>query len=184
MAKHLCPVWIGHLLASPIRKLMHDPEQILAPHICSGMMVMDIGSAMGFFSLRMARLVGANGRVVCIDVQKKMLDKLMQRAQKAGLSGRIRPRTCGSTSLSIGDLTGQIDFALAFAVVHEVADAAAFFTDACSAMKPEAHLLVAEPRGHVSEKQFERSVEAARCVGFDAAGSPRIFRSHTVLLKK
>jgi hypothetical protein len=31
MGKRVCPWWLGYPLASPLRRLMHDPAQILGP---------------------------------------------------------------------------------------------------------------------------------------------------------
>jgi len=55
---HLCPVWIGYLLASPVRKLSQNPRKILGPYVNEGMTVADIGCAMGFFSLPLAKQSG------------------------------------------------------------------------------------------------------------------------------
>lgn len=83
--------------------LFQNPEKILAPHVRTGMRVLDVGYAMGFFSLPMARLVGPNGRVVCVDLQQKMLDSLTRRARRAQVLDRIEVRRCGTDSLSIED---------------------------------------------------------------------------------
>jgi ubiquinone/menaquinone biosynthesis C-methylase UbiE len=39
---------------------------------------------MGFFTLELARMVGAAGRVVAVDVQPKMISRLKRRLAKAG----------------------------------------------------------------------------------------------------
>jgi len=122
MAKRVCPYWVGYLLLNPLRRLVHNPDKILAPHVSSGMTVLDIGSAMGFFTLPLARLVGPHGKVISVDVQERMLNILQNRAQKAQLAERIVTRGCEPISLGLADFYGQIDFALAFAVVHEVLD--------------------------------------------------------------
>jgi len=59
MAERICPVWVGYLLASPVRKLFENPKKILGEYIKEGMTVLDLGSAMGFFSIPAARLVGS-----------------------------------------------------------------------------------------------------------------------------
>jgi len=51
MAKRVCPVWVGYLLASPIRKLFQNPQRILSPYVENGMKVLDVGCAMGFFKI-------------------------------------------------------------------------------------------------------------------------------------
>ncbi len=183
MAEGVCPVWIGYLLASPVRKLLQNPEKILDPYIKDGMKVLDMGCAMGFFSLPLARMVGPNGKVICADVQEKMLKSLEKRARKAGVSDRISTRISHQNG-ALDDLAGETDFALAFAVVHEVSDASVFFADIYKTLKPGGKCLIAEPSGHVSEKDFEISVSVAEQNGFKVADRPRIARSYAVLLEK
>ncbi|MBM2841447.1 MAG: methylase involved in ubiquinone/menaquinone biosynthesis, partial [Bacteroidetes bacterium] len=142
MNTHVCPWWLGYLLAAPIRKLVHNPVAILGPYIQSGHTVLDVGSAMGFFSLPMARLVGERGRVVCVDLQEKMINGLRRRAWRAGLIDGMDLRVCTPASLHIDDLAGTIDFALAFAVVHEVPDAKRLLSEIHAALKTGGHLLL------------------------------------------
>jgi ubiquinone/menaquinone biosynthesis C-methylase UbiE len=184
MAERVCPVWIGYLLLSPLRKLMQNPYKILSGHVISGMKVMDIGSAMGYFSLPLADLVGTNGKVFCIDMQEKMLDVLMKRATKANLENRIVPRVCNQNSLMIDDLKEKIDFALTFAMVHEVPDTPLLFTEIFNALKPKGHLLVSEPAGHVSQEAFENTISIAKQKGFTLIERPIIRRSLSALFQK
>lgn len=184
MAENVCPLWVGYLLVSPIRKLFQNPQKILSPYIENGMKVLDVGCAMGFFSLPLARMVGSNGKVICVDVQEKMIKSLKRRAQKAGLLDRIDPRICSKNSLGIGDLVEEIDFALAFAVVHEVPNPLAFFSEIYEALKQTGKILVAEPKGHVSERDFEICISVAEQSGFKIIDRPRISRSRTILLEK
>lgn len=184
MAKKVCPVWVGHLLASPVRKLFQNPEKMLSSFVEEGMKVLDIGCAMGFFSLPLARMVGSNGKVVCVDVQEKMIRSLEKRARKAGLSSRIETRTCRHHALGLDDLKEEIDFALASAVVHEVPDASRFFSETYEMMKPNGRLLIVEPKGHVSKKAFDMTVSVAEQSGFKVIKNPRIRRSRSILLGK
>lgn len=184
MDRTVCPVWVGYLLLSPMRKLSQNPKKIFSPYIREGMQVMDIGCAMGFFSLPAARMVGSNGKVVCVDVQEKMIKSLQKRAKKAGLLNRIETKICTHNSLGLDDFKEKIDFAFAFAVVHEVPAAAAFFSEINETLKPDGKLLIAEPSGHVSEKDFKITVSAAEQNGFKVCESPRIGRSHAVILEK
>ena len=184
MAERVCPVWVGYLLASPVRKLLQNPEKIFVPHVKEGMKVLDIGCAMGFFSLPLARMVGQAGKVICVDVQNKMIESLKRRSNKAGLSDRIETRVCDHNSLGLDDLKEEIDFAFASAVVPEVPDVPDLFSEIYDALKPAGRFLVIEPRGHVSEKDFETTVSAAKQNGFKVINRPRIARSRVVLLEK
>ena len=184
MAERVCPWWLGYLLASPIRRLVHDPHKILSPYVRESMTVLEPGPGMGFFTLELARLVGPSGRVVALDLQSKMLDGLKHRAAKAGLLERLVVRLAGSGSLGITDLAGKVDFALAFAVVHELPDAARFFTEVAATLKPGACLLFAEPSGHVTAAQFETEINSAVGAGLKPVEYPSIWRGRAVLLKK
>lgn len=184
MQEGVCPVWVGYLLASPIRRFFQNPQKILAPFVGKGMTVLDVGCAMGFFSLPSAEMVGSSGRVVCVDVQEKMIRSLEMRAVRAGLSNRIEARVCFSGSLGLHDLTGTVDFALASAVVHEMIDPAPLFSEICESLKPGGKFLVMEPKMHVSEKDFETSVALAEKNGFRAVDRPKAFGSRTVLFEK
>ena len=180
----VCPWWIGYLLVSPLRRLLYDPEKILRPYIREGMNVLDIGCGMGFFSLPIARLVGETGTVLCIDLQEKMIKGLIRRSKKAGLSDRIDPRICQQDSLEVADIAGKIEFALAFALVHEVPDKERLLSEICDTMKQTGRLLITEPRGHVSKKDFDRTVSSAQRVGFEVISDLAIRRSYAILLGK
>jgi ubiquinone/menaquinone biosynthesis C-methylase UbiE len=184
MSKFVCPHWVGYWLASPLRRLIHNPEKILAPFVKSGMTVLDVGPAMGFFSLPLAGLVGPDGKVICVDVQEKMLLSLQRRALAANLVDRLLLRTCNSASLCLEDFNGSVDFVLVFAVVHEVADVPIFFSEISRALKPEGVCLVAEPKGHVSISDFGVSLAIAGNNGLGKVGSPGITWCHSALLKK
>jgi ubiquinone/menaquinone biosynthesis C-methylase UbiE len=184
MAGRVCPVWIGYFLSCPIRKLFQHPEKILSPYIKEGMKVLDVGCAMGFFSLPLARMVGSDGKVICVDVQEGMIKSLEGRARKEGLFNRIETRICKNDSLGLSDLIEEIDFIIASAVVHEVPDISSFFSQLHGTLKSTGHLLVIEPKGHVSEEDFNETIAISLENGFEMAGSPEISRSRAILLKK
>jgi len=184
VAEKVCPVWIGYLLMNPLRKLLQNPNKILGKYVKNGMTVLDIGCAMGYFSLPLANMVGSDGKVICVDVQEKMIKSLKKRAQKAGLSDRIETVVCSPDSLRISEYKKEIDFALAFAVVHEVLDVSNLFVEVNEVMKLSGRLLVAEPRRHVSEKDFALTVSIAEQKGFIKIETPKIHGSHVVLLEK
>jgi hypothetical protein len=54
--------------------------------------------------------------------------------------------------MQLSGLGNSVDFVLAFAMVHEMPDAASFFREAAETMRPGARMLLAEPSGHVSEE--------------------------------
>jgi ubiquinone/menaquinone biosynthesis C-methylase UbiE len=182
--KHVCPWWIGYFLLIPIRRFAQSPRKILTPFVRDGMTVLEVGPGMGFFSLTLARMVGGSGKVICVDVQDKMLEKLKGRAQKAGLDDRITTIQAANNSLRIDAYANGVDFALAFAVVHEVPDEGSLFEQVSRSMKPGALLLFSEPTGHVTEDDFRTSIELACSKGLEEETTLHIMRSHSILLRK
>jgi ubiquinone/menaquinone biosynthesis C-methylase UbiE len=184
MPPHVCPWWIGYLLVSPLRRLMHSPGQIVAPYVHEGMTVLEPGPGMGFFTLELARRVGASGQVVAVEIQSKMLGRLKRRAAKVGLFERVDARLAQPDSMGLADLAGKVDFALAFAVVHEAPSKSAFFAEIFAALKSSASLLFVEPAGHVKLPLFNKELACAAEAGFHLNGRPAISHCHAALLKK
>jgi SAM-dependent methyltransferase len=154
-APHVCPYWIGYLLISPLRRFFENPVKILSPHVKPGMKVLELGCAMGYFTLPLARMVGSTGKVVSLDIQERMLEKVKKRAGRAGVLDRLELVHCGEDDLGLAPWEGALDFAAALHQVH-------------GALKPGARLLIVEPAGHVKEADFEETVAAAGDAGFRA----------------
>ena len=182
--RHVCPWWLGYLLASPVRRIFYHPAKVLAAHVRPGMTVLEPGPGMGFFTLELARLVSGSGRVIAVDIQSRMLDGLRRRAAKAGLLDRLDARLAAPDSLGLADLAGVVDFTLAFAVVHELPAATPFFREVARASKPGARLLFVEPAGHVTASLFDAELQAARDAGFTPVASPSLRRSRAALLER
>jgi SAM-dependent methyltransferase len=181
---HVCPWWLGYLLASPLRRIEYQPAKVLTAHVRPGMTVLEPGPGMGFFTLELARLVGSSGRVVAVDIQARMLDELRRRAARAGVLDRLDARLAAPDSLGLADLAGTVDFTLAFYMVHELPAAAGFFREVALASKPGARLLFVEPKGHVKAPTFDAELQAARDAGFALVESPSLSRSRAALLEK
>ena len=186
MPKHrVCPWWLGYVLASPLRRWMQgDPAKLLAPFVRDGMTVLEPGPGMGFFTLELARRVGPKGRVVAPDIQPKMLAVLERRAAKAGVGPRVEARLVQGDSLGVEDLTGKVDFVLAFAMVHELPSAAKFFEEIARALKPAGTLLLAEPAGHVKDADFANELSLAANSGLRVKERLTVRRSHAARLEK
>jgi predicted methyltransferase len=75
------------ILESPDREEWQQPERVMdALGIADGARVADMGAGGGWFTIRLARRVGPNGRVYAQDVQRQMLDSIHQRVTNLRLS--------------------------------------------------------------------------------------------------
>ena len=175
---HVCPWWLCFTFDNPIRKIIHDPVKILDPYVHKGDTAIDIGPGMGYFTIPLSELVGPTGRVIAIDIQPKMLSALMARAQKKGVSDRIKTHLASPDSIGFHE---KADFILAFWMAHEVPDQQRFLSEIRNLMKPEGLFLLVKPVIHVSKKNFARAIETAKELGFVIKDSPKIRMSQRAL---
>jgi len=179
MDDHVCPWWLAYTIDNPIRRILHPPDKLLGDLVHQGFTALDIGCGMGHFTMGMAKMVGDQGRVIAVDIQEQMLERVKRRAIHQGLSGRIILHKGYVEGL---EMKGQVDFALAFWMVHEVPDQLAFFKTLKYLLKPDGRFLVAEPKIHTSEADLDRSLKIASQAGLAVCANPGIPMSRTALL--
>jgi ubiquinone/menaquinone biosynthesis C-methylase UbiE len=179
--KLTCPWWFLFTFDNPIRNVFMDPMKMLAPYVHAGDTVLDVGCGMGFCSIPLSNLVGESGRVLAADLQPQMLAGLRRRAEKVGVSNRIRTIQSNQTSIGIDD---TIDFALAFWMFHEVGHPIAFMREIDTRLKSGGSILVVEPLIHVSAAQFLEEVEVCKSVGWLEVDRPEIRFSRSIRLTK
>ena len=182
-----CPWWLIPTFDNPVRRLIHDPQQILARYVHPGDIVLDVGCGMGYFTLPLARLVRledsgcTGGSVIAADLQPQMLAGLRRRAERAGLLDPIR--FLQSTPDRIG-LDCPLDFALAFWMVHEVRQPEPFLQEIVTALKSGGQLLIVEPVIHVRDRAFEGTVRLAERQGLAVQDRPPVKLSRAALFRK
>jgi len=183
---HVCPWWLGYFLCCPLRRFVESPSRILAPYVRPGMTVLEPGCGMGWFTVEIARRVGSEGRVVCADVQERMIRALRRRVRRAGVADRVETILCPPASLGVDAWKDRIDLVVAIHVVHEVPDPAALFREIRDALRAGGRALMLEPRshGHVTPESFEATVAIARTAGLREVERPSFRRSLAVLLEK
>jgi ubiquinone/menaquinone biosynthesis C-methylase UbiE len=179
--KHVCPWWLCFTFDNIFRKLIHDPYKILSPYIKAGDTVLDVGPGMGYFTIPLAKMAGVNGRVIAADIQEHMLLALKKRAERAGVDKRVIVHLSSSDSLGIKE---QVNFILAFWMVHEVPDKQRFLSELFSVLKDNGTFLLVEPVIHVPKANFAETVNLAVQAGFTICAQPEIFLSRAVLLVK
>jgi ubiquinone/menaquinone biosynthesis C-methylase UbiE len=177
----VCPVECAGGLDMALRRWLQSPRKILEPFINEGMTTLDLGCGPGFFSLDMARLVGPSGRVIAVDLQQGMLRKVREKLKGTELEDRIILVQCSEGKIGVSD---QIDFALAFYMVHEIPEKDALFHEILMLLKPGGKMLIVEPPFHVSRSDFERTLEVARKTGFKILMGPKVFLSKSAILQK
>ncbi len=177
----VCPVELASSLDNKLRRWLQNPRTILAPYVNEGMTALDVGCGPGFFSIEMANLVGPTGRVISADLQEGMLQKLADKIRGSALESRIKRVQCGKEAINVSE---TVDFILAFYMVHEVPDKAAFFSQLKGVLNPQGLLLMVEPKlFHVSRSEFALTTGMAETAGFRITQGPKLPFSWSAVLK-
>jgi ubiquinone/menaquinone biosynthesis C-methylase UbiE len=180
---HVCPASHSGWLDNFFRRLLHPPGKIIGGYIRPGDTVLDAGCGPGYFTRAMARMVGENGRVIAVDLQEEMLEKLRDRATSEGLIPRIHVIQASEDSLNLPG-NEPVRFALAFYLVHEVPDQGRLIGEIARVLVPGGTLLMVEPIPRVTELEFSASCNLAMDRGFQVVARPKILFSRAALLKK
>lgn len=177
----VCPVELANSLDSKIRMWLQNPQKILSPYVKKGMKVLDVGCGPGFFSVELAKKVGAEGKVYSVDLQEEMLQKLRDKIYGTPLGKIIQLIKCERDEINVPE---KVDFILAFYMVHEVPNKDKFFTTLKNILNENGTLLIVEPKFfHVSKKEFATTISKAEAVGFNAAEGSKLPFSFSSILK-
>jgi ubiquinone/menaquinone biosynthesis C-methylase UbiE len=108
-----------------------------------GMRICDMGCGNGYYTLQLAKMVGAKGHLYAVDIQPEMLKMLNERAEAAGLD---------NLSPILGTLQnprlpqGEIDLILMVDVYHEFSHPAEMLAAMKKALAPGGALVFVEFR--------------------------------------
>ena len=164
-----------------IRRWFQNPKKILSPYIHKGMTVLDFGCGPGFFTIDLAKMVGESGQVIAADLQEGMLERLRKKIQGTELQDCILLHQCETNRIGLSE---QVDFILAFYMLHEVPDQEGFFTEIAEILKIKGRVFIVEPPFHVSKSAFEVTIRKAQNAGFVLVERPKVLLSKTAVLKK
>lgn len=111
--------------------------------IPEGSVVADLGAGVGYYSLKIANIVGPKGKVYATDVQPEMLRMLRTRAQKAGIRNiETIPGAIDTANLP----DGAIDIVLLVDVYHEFSEPQKMLRSIAKSLKPSGRLILLEFR--------------------------------------
>ncbi|OYU14230.1 MAG: SAM-dependent methyltransferase [Alphaproteobacteria bacterium PA4] len=138
VARVVSPVWADEdsrdkagEAASVIRQLGIKPGQTVA----------DIGAGSGYYTMRVAPIVGPKGQVIAQDIVQRYLDDLKARTQKAGLTNvRFVKGSTSDPRLP----RASVDVALLIHMYHEIAQPYALLYNLRASLKPDARIAIVD----------------------------------------
>ena len=81
------PEFLANIIDNPLRRKIQPPSEMPIRHsIEPGMTVLEVGPGNGRYTIETARRVGNTGKVTVIDIEPKMIERVIQRAQAEGIT--------------------------------------------------------------------------------------------------
>ena len=112
------PQAAANLIDNPLRRRIQPPDEMAVRHgIAPGMTVLEIGPGNGTYTVAAARRVGDAGKVVAVDIEPKMIERVERRAQAEGIT-IIEARVANVYDLPFDDET--FDAITMIAVIGEI----------------------------------------------------------------
>lgn len=108
-----------------------------------GDVVADIGAGSGVISMRMAEMLLPDGKVLAVDVQDEMLERLKENCEKSGIRN-VEP--VKGTEKSTGLKPSSVDMAIMVDVYHEFEFPWEMMNDIAAAIKPGGRVIFVEYR--------------------------------------
>ena len=160
---------IAHVMGHPAAAWLERPEReqeeeptklVEALELKPGMVVADVGVGTGYFAFRMSPKVGEAGRVLGVDIQPEMLEKLKAKAAALGVKN-VEGVLGGEQDPKLP--AGKVDLVLMVDVYHEFSHPYEMMTAIRASLKPGGRVALVEYRKEdpaVPIKEVHKMTEA------------------------
>ncbi|MFH1471154.1 MAG: class I SAM-dependent methyltransferase [Candidatus Micrarchaeota archaeon] len=137
---------MGNVKAEMFNRKASDPKnkpgQVLESlGLQAGDVVLDIGAGGGYFSLRFAKIVGANGEVYAADVNREFLQLIKENAEQSELAN-VQTMLVGHDGVSLPEKS--IDLVFMRNVYHHLPKRVEYLKKLLSILKPGGRIAVIE----------------------------------------
>lgn len=151
------------------------PEILGQLGIQKGQTVLDFGSGSGTYTIAAAKLVGETGVVYALDISRRALEALREKAEKEGLKNIVRIQSSGEVRIPLGDHV--VDHLLLIDVLHDLEEKGATFGEVHRVLKSEGTVSV-----YAMHMKNDEVIELATSKGFQL--KQKKFDDHILLFRK
>jgi ubiquinone/menaquinone biosynthesis C-methylase UbiE len=167
-------------LEGPDRAAWQRPDRVMdALRIHDGSIVADLGAGAGWFTIRLARRVGPQGKVYAEDVQKPMIESISRRVARAGLKNVVTVLGTSHDPL----LPATVDAVLIVDSFHEMEAPVVMLKNVANRLKPNGLIGIVESKkdGWGPGPPMDERVDPERVVRDAEAAGLRLVSRETFL---
>lgn len=137
-----CPYGARWILDNLPRRVVHPlGSTVDSFHIENGHTVLELGPGSGYFSVEVARRLGPDGRLVCVDIQPEMIGALRRRLRRNGVTN-VLSMVGDGLGLPLAD--SSVDCAFLVTVLGEIPDRPKALAELRRVLKPGGVLSITE----------------------------------------
>ena len=150
------------LLEDPAREEWQQPDQVVYRlDLKPDDEIADIGAGSGYFAVRLAKAVGASGKVYAVDVEQKMLDHIEKRAERENVDN-IQTVLAEPGDPHLG--SASVDLIFICNTLHHIENRGRYYRLLLRALRPGGRLVIVDfhkrklPVGPPVEMKIEKKV--------------------------
>lgn len=176
------PEFLANLIDNPLRRRIQPPGEMPVRHsIQAGMTVLEVGPGNGRYTLETARHVGAAGKVITVDIEPKMIERVTRRAEVEGISN-LEARVADVYDLPFDD--GSFDAICMIAVISEIPEPERAMREFFRVLSPSGTLAFSELLFDPDYPLAKTLVRWASQAGFRLKKKHGNFFSYTLIFEK
>lgn len=176
------PQIAANLIDNPLRRRIQPPDETAIRHgIEPGMVVLDVGPGNGTYTVGAARRVGDGGKVVTVDIEPRMIERVEARARREGLTN-IEARVADVYDLPYAD--GTFDVVYMIAVIGEIPDTEKAMKEFRRVLSPTGTLVFSEILLDPDYPRAQTLARVATSAGFHLRERLGNFFYYTLIFEK
>lgn len=176
------PQFLANLIDNPLRRRIQPPGEMPVRHgIQAGMTVLEVGPGSGRYTLETARRVGAAGKVIAVDIEPKMIERVTRRAESEGITN-LEARVANVYDLPFND--GSFDAICMITVISEIPEPERAMREFYRVLSPKGTLAFSELLLDPDYPLAKTLINQAGRAGFRVKEKLGNFFSYTLVLEK
>lgn len=136
------PEFLANAIDNPLRRKIQPPgEMPLRHNVEPGMTVLEVGPGNGVYTLETARRAGHTGKVIAIDIEPGMIERVTRRAQVEGVAN-LEAKIANVHELPFDD--GTFDAIYMITVIGEIPEPERALSEFHRVLKPSGTMAFSE----------------------------------------